>query len=223
MTNTLHGGQLQAIVVTVRTGGKLRHGSESRIRRLRIGKRREAPLTDCLIAVHLRQIRLIYSTGADVLCVDASRGSQFMFQTKTPLHEVRRMKFSIRYRRDGNWGKTGWGIRLFRRAGDLALRKSHAEGLICGHSCVNRTVRNSRCNRCTADSAKKATLERFDVGRIDTDHIGDTAGQDVTENAEASSQHGLGLKLPCDGCSRLQDRERRRGEHVTETRLNRSV
>src|SRR6202140_4824318 len=223
MTNTLHGGQLQAMVVTVRTGGKLRHGSESRIRRLRIGKRREAPLTDCLIAVHLRQIRLIYSTGADVLCVDACRSSQFMFQTKTPLHEVRRMKFSIRYRRDGDWGKTSCGIRLFRRAGKLALRKSQAEGFICGHGCVNRTVRNSRRNRCTADSAKKATLERLDVGWIDTDHVGDAARQNVTENAEASAQNGLGLKLPCDRCSRLQDRQGRRGKHVTETRLNRGV
>src|ERR1700730_11083075 len=211
------------MVVTVRTGGKLRHGSESRIRRLRIGKRHEAPLTDRLIAVPLRQIRLIYSTGADVLCVDASRGSQFMLQTKTPLHEIRRMKFSILYRRDGDWGKTSCGIRLFRRAGKLALRKSPAEGLICSHGCVNRTVRNSRRNRRTADSAKKATLERFDVGWIDTDHIGDAAGQNVTENAEASTQHGLGLKLPCDRCSRLQDRQGRRGKHVTETRLNRGV
>src|ERR1700693_4694991 len=223
VTNTLHGGQLQAIVVTVRTGGKLRDGSESRIRRLHIGKRREAPLTDRLIAVHLRQIWLIYSTGADVLCVDASRGSQFMFETKTPLHEVWRMKFSILYRRDGDWRETSCGIRLFRRAGRLALRKSQAEGLICGHGCINRTVGNSRRNRCNADSAKKATLERFDVGWIDTDHISDAAGQNVTENAEASTQHGLGLKLPCDSCSRLQDRQGRRGKHVTETRLNRGV
>src|SRR5580704_2972463 len=211
------------MVVTVRTGGKLRYGSESRIRRLRVGKRREAPLTDRLIAVLLCEIRLIYSTCADVLSVEASRCSQFMFQTKTPLHEVRRMKFSIRYRRDGNWGKTGCGIRLFRRAGKLALRKSQAESLICGHGCVNRTVRNSRSNRCTADGAKKPTLERFDVGWIETDHVGDATGQNVTENAEASTQHGFGLKLPCDSRPRLQDRERRRGEHVTETRLNRSV
>src|ERR1700688_1279158 len=173
MTNTLHGGQLQAIVVTVRTGGKLRHSSESRIRRLRIGKRREAPLTDRLIAVHLRQIGLIYSTGADVLCVDASRGSQFMFQTKTPLHEVRRMKFSIRYRRDGDWGKTSCGIRLFRRAGKLALRKSQAEGLIRGNGCVDRTVRNSRRNCCATNCSKKSALESFNVGRIDANDIGD--------------------------------------------------
>src|ERR1700730_6901880 len=211
------------MVVTVRTGGKLRDGSEPRIRRLRIGKRREAPLTDRLIAVHLCQIRLIYSTGADVLCVDASRGSQFMFQTKTPLPEVRRMKFSIRNRCDGDRGKTSCGICLFRRAGRLTLRKSQAEGLICDHGCVSRTVKNSRRNRCTTDSAKKAALERFDVGWIDANHIGDAAGQNVTENAEASTQHGLGLKLPCDRCSRLQDRQGRGGKHVTETRLNRGV
>src|ERR1700686_897682 len=107
-----------------------------------------------------------------------------MFQTKTPLHEVWRMKFSIRYRRDGDWGKTSCGIRLLRRAGKLALRKSQAEGLICSHGCVNRTVRNPRRNRCTADRAKKATLERFDVGWINTHHIGDAAGQNVTENTE---------------------------------------
>src|SRR5258708_27572483 len=223
MTNTLQGGHLQAIVVTVRSCGKLCHCSKSWISREGKGKRREAPLADALIAIHLRQIRLVYSAGADVLYVNASRGSQFMLQTKTPLHEVRRMEFSIRYRRDGDWGKTSCGIRFFSRAGKLAVRKSQAEGLICGYRCVNRTVRNSRRNRCTADCAKKATLERFDVGWIDTDHIGDAAGQNVTENAEASTQHGLGLKLPCDRCSRLQDCQGRRGKHVTETRQNRGV
>ena len=146
-----------------------------------------------------------------------------MFQAKTPLHEVWRMKFSIRHRRDGDRRKTSCGIRLCRCAGKLALCKSRTERLIGGHGCVNRTVRNSRRNRCAADSSKKATLERLDVGWIDTDHIGDAAGQNVTENAEASAQHRLGLKLPCDRCSRLKDREGRRGKHVTETGLNGGV
>src|ERR1700688_4453281 len=133
------------------------------------------------------------------------------------------MEFSIRYRRDGDWGKTSCGICLFRHAGKPALRKFQAEGFIRGYCCVNRTVRNSRRNRCTADGAKKAALERFDVGWIDTDHIGDAAGQNVTENAEASTQHGLGLKLPCDRCSRLQDRQGRRRKHASETGLNGGV
>src|SRR5258708_33667069 len=123
MTNTLQGGHLQAIVVTVRTCGKLCHCSKSWISREGKGKRREAPLADALIAIHLRQIRLVYSAGADVLYVSASRGSQFMLQTKTPLHEVRRMEFSIRYRRDVAWGRTSCGIGLLGRPASRAARK----------------------------------------------------------------------------------------------------
>ena len=45
---------LQAVVVAVRAGGKLRDGPEARIGGLRIGKRRKTTLADRLIAVHLR-------------------------------------------------------------------------------------------------------------------------------------------------------------------------
>ncbi len=61
------------------------------------------------------------------------------------------------------------------------------------------------------------------VGRIDADHIGDAAGQNVAENSEAGAQHGLGFKLPCDRRSRLQDREGRRGKYVAEAGLNGGV
>ena len=182
-----------------------------------IRKRSETSVADCLIAVHLRQIRLVYGAGSDVLCVDASRGSEFMLQAKTPLHEVRRVKFAIRDRSDGDRRKTSCGIRLCRCARKLALRKSRAERLIGRHGCVNRTVRNSRRNRRAARSAKKAALKSFDVGWVDTNHIRDAAGQNITENAEAGTEHRLGLKLPCDCCSRLQNRQRCRGEDVTET------
>ena len=55
------------------------------------------------------------------------------------------------------------------------------------------------------------------------DSIGDATRQNVTENSEAGAQHGLGLKLPGDRCSRLKDRQGRRGKHVTETGLNGGV
>jgi hypothetical protein len=209
VSKTLHSGHLKSTVVTVCTRGKLRDRTESEIGRLRKRKRRKAPCADVLIPVHSRQIRLVHCTSADVLCVEASRSSQLMFQTNTPLHEVRRVKFSVGYGRDGERKKTSGRIRLCRRAGKLALCKSRTERLIGGYGCVNHTVRNSRRNCCAANGSKKSALKRFDVGRIDANHIGDGTGQYVTENPEPSTQHGLGFKLPGDGRSGLQDREGR--------------
>src|ERR1700730_7360810 len=182
--------------MTVRTRGKLRYRPESGIGRLRIRKRRKAPRADALIAVHLRHIRLVHCTSANVLGTDVSCSSQLVFQAKTPLHEVWRMKFSIRYRRDGDRRKTSCGTRLCRYAGTLALLKSRTKGLIGGHGCVNRTVRHSRRNRCATHCSLKSGLESLDVGWVETDHIGDGAGQYVAENPEADTQHGLGFKLP---------------------------
>ena len=146
-----------------------------------------------------------------------------MFQAKTPLHEVGRVKFSIGHRRDRDWGKTGCRVRLSRRAGKLTLRKSGTERLIRGHGCVNRTAWHSRRNGCPTNGSKKPALKSLDVGRIDANHIGDGAGQYVTEDPEAGTQHGLRFKLPGNGCSGLQYREGRRGKHVAETGLNGGV
>ena len=112
-------------------------------------------------------------------------------------------------------------MRTRRKAGPAEIPKLKV--LIGGHGCVNRAVGNSRRNRCAADSPEKPALEGFDVGRIDANHIGDAAGQNVAENSEAGAQHRFGFKLPCDRRSRLQDREGRRGKHVTETGLNGGV
>ena len=74
-----------------------------------------------------------------------------------------------------------------------------------------------------ADRAEQATLERFHVGRIHADDVGNAAGQDVAENSEASAQDGLGLELPRDRGARLKNRERRGRKYIAEAGLNRGV
>src|SRR5260370_11521013 len=175
------------------------------------------------MAVHLRQIRLVHSASADILRVDASRGAQLMLQTKTPIHEIGCIKFSVGYRSDGHRRKTSCWIRSCRRAGNLALFKSRTKCLIGGHSCVYGTVRQSRRNGCAACSSKKSALKSLDVGWVDTDYIRDGAGQNVAENPEAGTQHRLGVKLPRNRCSRLQDRQGRRGKYLAEIGLDRGV
>src|SRR5260370_16087641 len=128
------------MVGAVSAGGKLCHRPKSGIRRLRIKKRGKAPRANGLITVHLRQVWLVYRTSADVLCVEASRSSQLMFQAKTPLQEVWRVKFSVGYRGDGDRRKTTCWVRLCRCAGKLAPCKFRAKRPICGHGCVNRRV-----------------------------------------------------------------------------------
>src|SRR5271165_6796208 len=67
VTETLYGGELQAVVVTVFAGGELRDCAEARVGRLQIRKRRETARTHSLITVHLRQVGLIHGACADVL------------------------------------------------------------------------------------------------------------------------------------------------------------
>ena len=63
----LHGRELKAVVVAVRAGGKLRHRGESRIGWLHVGERRKTSLAHRLIAIDLREIRLVDGARADVL------------------------------------------------------------------------------------------------------------------------------------------------------------
>ena len=173
MAESFHCGDLQPVVMTIRACRKLRDCAESRIRRLHIGKRRKAPLTYRLIAIHLREVRLVYRAGTNVLCVDACRRSKLMFQAKAPLHEVGRVKYSIGHGGDRDGRKAGCRVRLSRRAGKLALRKSGTERLIRSHGCVHRTARNPGRNGCPTNGSKKPALESLDVGRIDANDIGD--------------------------------------------------
>src|ERR1700730_6621728 len=129
------------------------------------------------------------------------------------------MKFSIRNRRDGDRRKTRREIGHCRIAGKQALCKSRTKRLIGGHGCVNRTVGNSRGNGRPTNGSIQSTLESLDVGWVETNDISDGARQDIAENPEAGTQHGLGFKLPGDGRSGLQYREGRRGKHVSETGL----
>ena len=53
MAEPLHRGQLEAVVVTVRAGGELRHRAESWIGRLHVRERRKTALAHGLVAVDL--------------------------------------------------------------------------------------------------------------------------------------------------------------------------
>ncbi len=110
--------------MAARAGGKLSDGTKARIDCLLVGKRRKAALANGLIAVHLREVWLVYSARADVLRVDASGSPQLMLQAETPLHEIGRMKFSIGHCGNGDGRKTSSGIRQRGRAGKLALPKA---------------------------------------------------------------------------------------------------
>src|ERR1035437_7170493 len=167
------------MVVTVGAGGELCDGAKPRVRRLRIGERRKAALAHGLITVGLRQVRLVYRARAHVLSVYTPRRSKLMFDAKAPLHKVRRVKLTIGHRRHGDGGKTRGGIGPWSRAGEPALRKPQAEGLIRGNGRVDSTVGNSRCDGRAANCAKQTALERLNVRRVETDYVGNTDRKSV--------------------------------------------
>src|ERR1017187_712027 len=88
VTHAFHGRQLQAVVVAVGSGRKLRHRGEPRIGRLHVGKWSKASKAHGLVAIDLRQIGLIQSTGTYILGLNAARISELMLNSQTPLHEV---------------------------------------------------------------------------------------------------------------------------------------
>ena len=110
VAETLYGGELQAVVVTVLAGGELRDGAESRIGGLRIGERRETARTHRLIAVHLGQVGLVYSASADVLRLQTRGCAELMFESQAPFHEVGRVECAIGNGGDGDGRETGCGI-----------------------------------------------------------------------------------------------------------------
>ena len=105
----------------------------------------------------------------------------------------------------------------------LALWKARAKSAVGCDGCVHRAIGNARCDLGATDRAKKPTLERFHVGRIHANHVGNAAGQNVTENSEAGAQDGFGIELPCDCGARLKNRKRRRRKYIAEAGLNRGV
>src|ERR1700730_16760996 len=106
MAEPLDRGQLKAVVVTVLASGELGHWAESWIGRLLVGKWRKTAMAYSLVAVHLREIGLIYSARADVSRLQTGCRSELMFNSETPLHEVRRMQFAIGHCCHRDWWKT---------------------------------------------------------------------------------------------------------------------
>ena len=176
MADALHGGELQAVVVAVGAGRELRDRGEARIAGMKVRKGSKATGADGLVAVDLREIRLIDGSCADVLRFEAGGGTELSLEAETPLHEVWRVEFSGGNRGDVDGWKAGGGIREWGSAGEQALRKAGGERLVRGDGGVDGAVRHSGSQRGAADGAEQAALKCLDVGRISSDNIGDGAG-----------------------------------------------
>ena len=87
------------------------------------------------------------------------------------------------------------------------------------HRSVDRTARNSRSNRRSSHGSQKSSLKRFHIGWIEAHHIGNASGQNIAEEPKAGAKQGIGLKLPRDRRSRLENSQRRRRKYRTETSL----
>ena len=171
----------------------------------------------------MRQVGLVYGASADVLGLDTGGGSKLMLDAQAPFHEVGRVECAVGDGCHGDWRKTRAGVCQRRSARKLARGKSCSESLIRGDGSVDGAVGDTGRNGHATDCAEKTALESLDVGRIDADQVGDAAGQNVAEDAETGAQHGLRFELPCDGHTRLQNRERRGSENIVEAGLNRCI
>src|ERR1035438_4166215 len=191
--------------MTVLPGSELGHGAEPWICWLHVGERRKAPLAHRLVSVHLGEVGLVHSAGSHISRQQTRRGSELMFNSQTPLHEVRRMQSAGGHSCDCDGWETRCGICLRGCARKLSLRESRTKSLICGNSCIHCTVRHSRSDGSPAHSTQQTSLEGFVVRWIRADQVGHTARQNIAEDPETGSQHRFWLELPCDRCSRLQN------------------
>src|SRR5260370_21208932 len=116
MSQTLSSVQLEAVVVTARAGGKLGHRSKSGIGCLPVRVGRKTAGADGLIAIYLRQVRLVQGSRAHVLRAHAARVSELVLDAKAPLHKIRSTKFAIGHSGDRYWGQALGRIGLQRGA-----------------------------------------------------------------------------------------------------------
>src|SRR5664279_1659451 len=192
--HAFHGRQLKPVIVAVGAGRKLRHCGESRIGRLHVGERSKASLTDGLVSIDLREIRLIHRPSAYILRLNAAGISELMLDSQTPFHKVRSVKLALRNRRDGDRGQTCRRACERRCAGKLALREACIEPLIRRDGCIDRAVGHSGRYGRAAHGSQQPALEGLNVWRIYSDQVGNTPGQDIAENAEAGSKNGVGFE-----------------------------
>jgi hypothetical protein len=165
---------------------QLRHLPETRIFRLPIGERREASLTDGLIAVGLRLVGLVDRARAYVLSAQIKSVANLVLDSQAPLHEVRRMELAVRNRGDGNGREAGVRTGQCRGAGELAFRQPRIEELIRRHGCIDSAAGNSWRDRDSSHRAEQPALKGLRVGRIRADKIDHAARQDVAEQAETT-------------------------------------
>src|ERR1700686_2684384 len=216
----LHRGELKAVIMTVLPGSELSHGAESWIGWLHVGEWRKAALANRLIAVDLSQIGLVHSARSHISRQQTRRGSELMFNSQAPLHEVRSMQSASGHRCDCDGWQARCGICLRGCARKLSLRESRAKSLICGDSCIHCTVRHSRSDGSPAHCTQQTSLEGFVVRRISANQVGHAARQNIAEDPETGSQHRFWLELPCDRCSRLPNGQRRGRKQIAEMSLD---
>ncbi len=204
----LHRGNLQTVVMAAGAGGQLRHRREPWVGGLRVRIRSEATVARGLIAVHLREIRLIQSACPNVLRFQASVAAELLLDAEAPLHEVRRVEFAARHGGDRHRRKARRRIFEWRRARKLAACESGRERLIRRRQCIDGAVRHARRDRDAAKQriasrrarfahrAQQARLKRFHVRRIHSNQIGHAAGKNIAENSEASAQPRFSASLP---------------------------
>ena len=166
MAQPLLGCRLQAVVVAVRSGRELRHGSESRIGRCAVREGRKAALACRLITIHLSGVGLVHRACAHILNPQIDRVADLVFQSEAPLDEIGRVQFSIRHGGNCHWLQTSIRIRKRRRAGKLAFRKARVEYLICGDGRIDGAAWYSGRDRGSSHGAQEATLEGLGVRRV---------------------------------------------------------
>src|ERR1017187_2818635 len=216
----LHRGELKAVVMTVLPGGELGHRAESWIGWLHVGEWRKAPLAYRLVSVHLGYIGLVHSACSHISRKQSRRGSELMFNSQAPLHEVLSMQSASGHRCDCDGWETRCGICLRGCAQKLSLRESRTKSLICGDSCIHCPVRHSRSDGSPDHSSQRTWVEGFVVRWIRADQVGHTARQNIAEDPETGSQRRFWLELPCDRCSRLQNGQRRGRKQIAEMSLD---
>ena len=96
VSQSLVGGELQAVIVAVCASGQLIHCAEPAVGWFPMRERREASLAYGLVSVYLHLVWQIDSARADKLDTRACRFSKLMFDTQAPLQKIGSSELTIR-------------------------------------------------------------------------------------------------------------------------------
>jgi hypothetical protein len=198
--------------VATGAGAEFVNVAEAPIKRLVVGKGREAAIAHRLIAVQLHLIRLLDGPRADVIHAQRAASAQLALHSQAPLQKVRRLQLAA------GKGVQIHGIRRCVSRRECRLKRSVGRSRRI-HGAVCNSGRNADAAHLPVDAAHKDRRIRS----VCCTEVSNLRRDNVVEYTASGVQRHLIRQLVGCRSARLPTEKWRAGEQGADIRLNRLI